>query len=60
MIMVGVWLFTAIVIAYTRAIQGRLLFGKHPKCLEGIPFIVLHVLLAMIVFMPWTQVLEKF
>ena len=60
MIMVGVWLFTAIVIAYTRSIQGRLLFGKHPKCLEGIPFIVLHVLLAMIVFMPWTQVLEKF
>ena len=60
MLMVGVWLFTAIVIAYTRSIQGRLLFGKHPKCLEGIPMIVLHVLLTMIVFMPWTEVLEKF
>lgn len=60
MLMLGVWLFTAIVIAYTRSIQGRLLFGKHPKCLEGIPLIVLHVLLTMIVFMPWTEVLEKF
>lgn len=60
MLMIGVWLFTTLVIAYTRSIQGRLLFGKHPKCLEGIPLIVLHVLLAMIVFMPWTQVLEKF
>ena len=59
-LMVGVWLFTTIVIAYSRSIQGRLLFGKHPACLEGIPFIVLHVLLAMIVFMPWTEVLEKF
>lgn len=59
-LMVGVWFFTAIVIAYTRSIQGRLLFGKHPKCLEGIPLIVLHVLLTMIVFMPWTEVLEKF
>ncbi len=60
MLMVGVWLFVTIVIAYTRSIRGRLLFGKQPKCLEGIPLIVLHVLLAMIVLMPWTEVLEKF
>lgn len=54
---VGVWLFSVAVIAYCRVINGRLLFGKQPRCLEGIPLIVLHVLLAMIVFMPWTQVL---
>ena len=58
-LMVGVWLFTAAVVAYVRSINGRLLFGKQPKCLEGIPLIVLHVLLAMVVFMPWTQVMAN-
>ena len=58
-LMVGVWLFTAAVVAYARSINGRLLFGKQPKCLEGIPLIVLHVLLAMVVFMPWTQVMAN-
>ncbi|MBO4687867.1 MAG: hypothetical protein J5636_05085 [Clostridiales bacterium] len=54
---VGIWLFSVVVIAYCRVINGRLLFGKQPRCLEGIPLIVLHVLLAMVVFMPWTEVL---
>ena len=58
-LMVGVWLFTSAVVAYARSINGRLLFGKQPKCLEGIPLIVLHVLLAMVVFMPWTQVMAN-
>ncbi len=58
-LMVGVWLFTAAVVAYARSINGRLLFGKQPKCLEGIPLIVLHILLAMVVFMPWTQVMAN-
>ena len=57
--MVGVWIFTTVVIAYTRSIHGRLLFGRQPKYFEGIPLIVLHVLLAMIVFMPWTQILAN-
>lgn len=58
-LMVGVWIFTTVVIAYTRSIHGRLLFGRQPKYFEGIPLIVLHVLLAMIVFMPWTQILAN-
>ena len=58
-LMVGVWPFTAAVVAYARSINGRLLFGKQPKCLEGIPLIVLHILLAMVVFMPWTQVMAN-
>ena len=58
-LMFGVWLFTGIVIAYARSINERFLFGKQPRCLEGIPFILLHVLLAMIVFAPWTQVLTS-
>lgn len=58
-LMVGVWLFTTMVVAYIRSIYQRLMFGKQPRCLEGIPLIVLHVLLAMIVFMPWTHVLSK-
>ncbi|MBR5426627.1 MAG: hypothetical protein IK106_08890 [Clostridiales bacterium] len=58
-LMVGVWIFTTIVIAYTRSIHGRLLFGRQPKYFEGVPLIVLHVLLAMIVFTPWTQILAK-
>jgi hypothetical protein len=58
-LMVGVWIFTTVVIAYTRSIHGRLLFGKQPKYFEGIPLIVLHVLLAMVVFMPWMQILAK-
>ena len=57
--MVGVWLFTTLVVAYIRSIYERLMFGKQPSCLEGIPLIVLHVLLAMIVFMPWTDVLAR-
>ncbi|MBO4928111.1 MAG: hypothetical protein J5379_07680 [Clostridiales bacterium] len=56
-LMVGVWLFSALIIAYTRVINGRLMFGKQPACLEGIPLIILHILLAMVVFMPWTQVM---
>lgn len=58
-LMVGVWLFTTLVVAYIRSIYERLMFGKQPGCLEGIPLIVLHVLLAMIVFMPWTDVLAR-
>ena len=58
-LMVGVWLFTGIVLAYARSINERFLFSKQPRCLEGIPFILLHVLLAMIVFTPWTQVLTR-
>ena len=58
-LMVGVWLFTTVVVAYIRSIYERLMFGKQPSCLEGIPLIVLHVLLAMIVFMPWTDVLAR-
>ncbi|HAU50975.1 MAG TPA: hypothetical protein DCW43_04310 [Clostridiales bacterium] len=58
-LMVGVWLFTTVVVAYIRSIHERLMFGKQPKCLEGIPLVVLHVLLAMIVFMPWTDVLAR-
>ena len=54
---IGIWLFTVVVIAYARVINGRLLFGKQPRCLEGIPLIILHVLLALIVFMPWTEIL---
>ena len=54
---IGVWLTSVIIISYTRVVQDRLIFGKQPRLLEGMPFIVLQVFLAMIVLMPWSSIM---
>ena len=56
-VMIGVWISSVVVISFIRVIHGRLLFGKRPRMLEGVPFVILNVTLALMIFMPWTQVL---
>ena len=56
-VMIGVWIALVVVISFIRVIHGRLLFGKRPRTLEGVPFVILNVTLALMVFMPWTSVL---
>lgn len=56
-LMIGVWITSVVIVTYTRVVKTRLLFGKQPRILEGMPFVILQVLLAIIVFMPWTSVL---
>lgn len=58
-LVLAVWLCSSLTLIYIHAIPGRLLFGKQPDCLEGIPFVLLHCLLALIVFMPWMDVLSN-
>lgn len=58
-LMIGVWVTSVVVVSYTRVVKDRLLFGKQPRSLEGMPFIILHVMLAIIVLMPWTSVLPS-
>lgn len=55
--MIGVWLTAVVTISYTRVVKERLLFGKQPRMLEGMPFVVLQIFLAMLVLMPWSSVL---
>ncbi len=56
---VGVWLTFAICLLYVHVIHSRLMFGKQPRCLEGVPFVILHILLVLIVLMPWLDVLQN-
>lgn len=56
-LMIGVWITSVVIVIYTRVVKNRLLFGKQPRVLEGMPFVILQVLLAILVFMPWTSVL---
>jgi len=58
-VMIGVWIASVVVISFIRVIHGRLLFGKRPRILEGVPFVILNVTLALMVFMPWTTVLPR-
>ena len=58
-VMIGVWISSVVVISFIRVIHGRLLFGKRPRILEGVPFAILNVTLALMVFMPWTTVLPR-
>lgn len=58
-LILAVWLCSTIALFYIHVISGRLLFGKQPDFMEGIPFVLLHCLLALIVFMPWMDVLTN-
>ena len=58
-LVVGVWLSFVACLFYVHVINGRLMFGKQPRCLEGVPFVIVHILLALIVLMPWLNVLQN-
>ena len=58
-ILVGVWLTFAVCLFYVHVIHSRLMFGKQPRCLEGVPFVILHILLVLTVLMPWLGVLQN-
>ncbi len=55
--LIGVWLTSVVIISYTRVVQDRLIFGKQPRLLEGMPFVLLQVFLAMLVLMPWSSIM---
>lgn len=58
-LVVGVWLSFVACLFYTHVINSRLMFGKQPRYLEGVPFVIVHILLLLIVLMPWLNVLQN-
>ncbi|MBP5492861.1 MAG: hypothetical protein J6Y08_08460 [Clostridiales bacterium] len=59
MLILAVWLSSTVVMLYTHVIHARFMFGKQPRCMQGIPFILLHILLALTVFIPWMEILAR-
>ena len=58
-LVVGVWFSFTIVLFYLHVLDRRLMFSKIPRCLQGIPFIVLHILLAQMILMPLLDVISN-
>jgi len=58
-LVVGVWLSFVACLFYVHVINSRLMFGKQPRYLEGVPFVIVHILLILIVLMPWLNVLQN-
>ncbi|MBR3058149.1 MAG: hypothetical protein IKG93_09335 [Clostridiales bacterium] len=58
-LVIGVWFSFTIVLFYLHVLDRRLLFSKIPRRLEGIPFVILHILLALLIMMPILDVLQN-
>lgn len=58
-LVIGVWFSFTVVLFYLHVLDRRLMFCKIPRCLQGIPFIILHILLAQLILMPLLDVISN-
>jgi len=58
-LVIGIWFSFTVVLFYVHVLDRRLMFCKIPRCLQGILFIILNILLAQMILMPLLDVISN-